>query len=487
MSAVRSFGRRALVVLLVGLLLGPAVAAQAQEPLDEQVRQVAAALRCPVCQNLSVADSPSEMAQEMRAVIREQLGAGRTPEEVRAYFLAKYGDWILLSPRLRGLGILVWIGPFAAAAVGLVVASLAIRRWTRRRRRAPPAAVDLARLERVCREALEEDVAGPADGTPRSPLEAERARLYAALRELDFDHRAGKLSAEDYAEMRQEYGARAVAVVAALEAARSGPARPVAPAAHPEAGSPSVGPSVSATHPRHASRLAAGAAFLLAFGVALGSFLSASLRPRAGDQGSITGDFLTGTGPGGIGPDSAEQMARVEVGPRRDPATAGGMPGPVVALVREYRARLDQNPRDLEALLGMAALNLQRQNVKEAIDYYKRALDVDPDNPEALAHFGLILGRSGHADTALVAFDRALARNPNDPLVLWGKGLTLYEGKQDNAGAIEVWERLLATNPGLAPTDTDEVARLLVEARKKLAAGGGPKPRPSRQSPGDRR
>ncbi len=485
MSAVRSFGRRILVVGLVGLLLGSAVAAQAQEPLDEQVRQVAAQLRCPVCQNLSVADSPSEMAQQMRGVIREQLQAGKTPEEVRAYFLDKYGDWILLSPRPRGLGLLVWIGPFAAAVVGLVVAGLAVRRWSRRRRRAPPAAVDLARLERICREALEEEAGGPADGTPRSPLEAERARLYAALRELDFDHRAGKLSAEDYAEMRQEYGARAVAVVAALEAAAAEPGpqaagspestvRPTAPAAAVES-APASAPVV---RPRRAWRLAAGGVLLLAFGVALGSFLSTSLRPRVGDQGSITGDFLTGTGPGGISPDSAEQMAQVEAGPRRDPAAAG-MPGPIVALVREYRARLDQNPRDLEALLGMAALNLQRQNVKEAIDYYKRALDVDPDNPEALAHFGLILGRAGHADTALVAFDRALARNPNNPLALYAKGSTLYEGKQDYAGAIEVWERLLATNPALAPADADQVARLLVEARKKLAAGGGPEARPS--------
>ncbi len=471
MSAVRSFGRRILVVGLVGLLLGSAVAAQAQEPLDEQVRQVAAQLRCPVCQNLSVADSPSEMAQQMRGVIREQLQAGKTPEEVRAYFLDKYGDWILLSPRPRGLGLLVWIGPFAAAAVGLVVAGLAVRRWSRRRRRAPPAAADLARLERVCREALAEvDLAGPADGTPRSPLEAERAGLYAALRELDFDHRAGKLSAEDYAEMRQEYGARAAAVVAALEAA--------APAAALESPGPPAAPVV---RPRRAWRLAASGVFLLAFGVALGSFLDSSLRPRMGDQGSITGDFLTGTGPGGISPDSAEQMARMEAGPRGGPA-AGGMPGPVVALVREYGARLDRDPRDLEALLGMARLNLQRQDVKAAIDYYKRALEIDPGNPEALAHFGLILVQAGEPDVALTAFDRALTRNPNDPRALWGKGSTLYEAKQDYAGAIEAWERLLATNPDLAPADADQVARLLVEARKKLAAGGAPEPRTSPQS-----
>lgn len=114
----------------VGLLVPAVVDAQAD--LDEQVRRIAAGLRCPVCQNLSVADSPSELAQEMRGVIREQLQAGRSPEEIRAYFLEKYGDWILLSPRPRGLSLLLWIGPFAAAAAGLVVAGMAIRRWARR-------------------------------------------------------------------------------------------------------------------------------------------------------------------------------------------------------------------------------------------------------------------------------------------------------------------------------------------------------------------
>jgi len=440
------------------------------ETLEERVREVARELRCPVCQNLSVADSPSELAQEMRGVIRERLRAGETPDQIKAYFVTKYGDWILLSPRSGGIGWLVWVAPFAGAVAGLLVAGLAIRRWSRRRRDAAPSIADPALLERACREALEREEPPPG-AMPRSPLETERVRLYAALRELEFDYQAGKLSAEDYAEMRRDHGARAAAVLAALESVRPVPA----PAVAPEPSPPSAGASAPVVRRRRAGRFAAGAVFLLVFGVALAVFLSASLRPRMEGMDLLTGDFLTGTGPGGVSPDSGK-MAQTESGLPGDPA-AGAMPGPVLAQIQEYRARLARNPRDIEALFGMAGLNLQRQNPKEAIDYYKRVLDIDPENPEALASIGLILGGAGYVDPALNIFERVLARNPNYPLALWSKASILYEKKQDYAGAIQAWEQLLATS-ALAPEDTDQVASLLIEARKRLAAPAGAAPAP---------
>ncbi len=484
---MRKFRRSVLVIALIGLAPGLAGAARdaqerpaatsnaaagaprpgQDEALEERMREVARELRCPVCQNLSVADSPSELAQEMRGVIRERLRAGQTPEEIKAYFVAKYGDWILLSPRPGGIGWLVWVGPFAGAAAGLLVAGFAIRRWSRRRRDAAPGAADPALLERACREALEKEEPPPG-AMPRSPLETERVQLYAALRELEFDYRAGKLSAEDHAEMRRDLGARAATVLAALKSAPPIPA--------PEPGSSSAGASAPPVRRRRTWRLAAGAVFLLAFGVALAVFLSASLRPRMEGMGSPTGDFLTGTGPGGISPDSAGTMAQMETGRPGDEA-AGAMPGPILAQIQEYRARLAGNPRDVAALLGMAGLNFQRQNLKEAIDYYKRVLDIDPGNSEALASIGLILGGAGYVDPALSAFDRVLAQNPNDPLALWSKGWILYEKKQDYAGAIQAWEKLLATSR-LAPEDMDQVASLLIEARKKLAAPAGAAPAP---------
>ena len=66
--------------------------------LEEQTRLLAAELRCPVCQNLSVADSPSEMAIQMRELILEKLKNGESPEQIRGYFVSRYGEWILLAP-----------------------------------------------------------------------------------------------------------------------------------------------------------------------------------------------------------------------------------------------------------------------------------------------------------------------------------------------------------------------------------------------------
>lgn len=405
----------------------------AQADLEEQIRAVAAQLRCPVCQNLSVADSPSEMAQQMRAVIREQLQAGKTPEEIKAYFLSKYGDWILLSPRPRGLSLLVWLGPFAAAAAGITVALLAVRRWARRSAvRARPVA-DPALLERVRREAAEaREVAAP-DPETLAPLELERARLYAALGELDFDYRAGRLSRTDYGSLREEYEARAAAVLAELDRERLAPPSPVPVAdAAPASGERRVAA-------RRLWRLAVAGVFLLAFGLSVGYFLSQSLRPRMGERDTMTGDFLTGTGPGGIMPGS------------RGPAAS------------------------LEKLLASGRAAYERQDWREAIDAFKQGLALDPANPEAHTFLGLILLAAGHGDDALRPVERALAKDPGYPLALWAKGVVLFEAKQDYAGAIAAWESLMARN--LAPADADQVAQMLTEARKRLAAQAA---RPSR-------
>lgn len=120
---------------------------------EEEVQRIASHLRCPVCQNLSVADSPSEMAKEMRGLIRERLERGETPEEVTAYFVSKYGEWVLLSPRPRGFNLLVWLLPFAAVLGGAVGVWAVVRRWHARAGTAAPARpADPATLERVRRE-----------------------------------------------------------------------------------------------------------------------------------------------------------------------------------------------------------------------------------------------------------------------------------------------------------------------------------------------
>jgi cytochrome c-type biogenesis protein CcmH len=102
---------------------------QEDAELEAQVDQLAAKLRCPTCRALSVQDSPSGMAQEMRVLIREQLKAGKTPAEVEAYFVERYGEWILLKPKASGFNWTVWLLPVVMLAGGLVFVYMTARRW----------------------------------------------------------------------------------------------------------------------------------------------------------------------------------------------------------------------------------------------------------------------------------------------------------------------------------------------------------------------
>jgi cytochrome c-type biogenesis protein CcmH len=126
---------------------------------EEEIHAIATQLRCVVCQNLSVADSPSEMARQMRDLIRERLAAGDRPEQVMAYFVQRYGEWVLLAPPARGLNLLLWLAPFGAVLIGLAVVATLARRWRRR----PPSP-----------ERAAENVVGPAE---RERLAAELERL----------------------------------------------------------------------------------------------------------------------------------------------------------------------------------------------------------------------------------------------------------------------------------------------------------------------
>jgi cytochrome c-type biogenesis protein CcmH len=147
--------RAPLLGLALALVLAAGAAAQARRVAEQQVQDVAAQLRCVVCQNLSVADSPSEMAGQMRAIVRERLEAGEAPEQVVQYFVERYGEWILLSPRRHGFNLLVWVMPAVAVAVGFALVGLVLVRWRRRGAAAGPVVptpVDAAMRDRIRRE-----------------------------------------------------------------------------------------------------------------------------------------------------------------------------------------------------------------------------------------------------------------------------------------------------------------------------------------------
>jgi cytochrome c-type biogenesis protein CcmH len=89
--------------------------------LDQRSAEIAGLLRCPVCQGLSIADSPSEMAINMKGQVRELLSRGYTQEQILKYFELSYGQFVLLKPKFQGVNTLVWILPILALVIGAVI------------------------------------------------------------------------------------------------------------------------------------------------------------------------------------------------------------------------------------------------------------------------------------------------------------------------------------------------------------------------------
>lgn len=119
-------------LLLLAAPLAPRTAAaqdvvvEAEE--DRLVREVGQQLRCAVCQSESVADSNSTLARNMRDIIREKLRAGESPEAIKAYFVSKYGDYILMEPRKTGVNWVLWGFPFITLIVGGILVALRFMR-----------------------------------------------------------------------------------------------------------------------------------------------------------------------------------------------------------------------------------------------------------------------------------------------------------------------------------------------------------------------
>ena len=151
--------RRFALIAAAALAIGISSAATAVEPdemladpaLEARARALSAELRCMVCQNQSLDDSDAPLAKDLRVLLRERLSAGDSEEEVQQFLVARYGDFILLKPRLKPETVLLWATPAAVLLVG-VGAVL----WSRRRTR--PEESPLSGPERVAlRKALSPD------------------------------------------------------------------------------------------------------------------------------------------------------------------------------------------------------------------------------------------------------------------------------------------------------------------------------------------
>ncbi len=128
--------RNAIATFLVLLLCFGASSAFALSPdemltspvLEKRARTISAQVRCMVCQNESIDDSNADLARDLRVLVRERLMAGDTDQQVLDFLVARYGEFVLLKPRLRLSTVVLWGFPIGALLIGALALVVSARR-----------------------------------------------------------------------------------------------------------------------------------------------------------------------------------------------------------------------------------------------------------------------------------------------------------------------------------------------------------------------
>ena len=167
---------------------------------------------------LAVRDGPADARHRARASSKP----ARRTEQIKEFFVSKYGEWVLLKPKTTGFSALLWILPYVVLVCGIIAALWFIRRWTTKK---PPAEVPTSESV-AANQAQREFVTGRFPVCPDIEDETERAQLLRGrghvrdeLNELEFDFQSGKLSEADYAQLQQEIESKGVNVLQQLSVA----------------------------------------------------------------------------------------------------------------------------------------------------------------------------------------------------------------------------------------------------------------------------
>ena len=151
----RFLGTLKIVVIAAALsTAAPALAVQPDEilpnaGLEARARNLSKELRCMVCQNQSIDDSDAPLARDLRVLVRERLVAGDSDTEVLDFLTARYGDFVLLKPRLTAHTALLWLAPFAIVLAGVFAVIAFLRRRRDEAAAAAPAALSPDEQRRI--------------------------------------------------------------------------------------------------------------------------------------------------------------------------------------------------------------------------------------------------------------------------------------------------------------------------------------------------
>ena len=106
----------------------PPAAPPPDSPAELRLKGLAEELRCLVCQNQTIADSNAPLAHDLRGQIREQISQGRDDDQIRAYMVERYGDFVLYRPPFKATTALLWLGPFLFIGLGGAIFVAIVRR-----------------------------------------------------------------------------------------------------------------------------------------------------------------------------------------------------------------------------------------------------------------------------------------------------------------------------------------------------------------------
>ena len=399
MTAVKGSARRKAfplwtvfgLVLVAALILGSGVLSGSTPTPQQRASAIESDLRCPSCEDLSVAQSSAPTAVTVRATVTQMVAAGQTDQQIDRYLVSRYGGSIVLDPPDRGVTLLVWILPVLgglAAVAGISV--VMVRRRT--------------------------IGADPDEGVDQSSLDGETAAdrrrfLDRSLADADAEYLAGDLSDRDYLALRR----RDMARLAALDRS-TGPTGTVRSSGAVAVADPSLPTATSSTDApgdrtegggerpgRRRRWLLVGA--LTTFGAAL--VVAVSL-------------FATNRLPG---------------------QTATGS------------INLNQS-QQIEESLTQAATSQNEGKLDQAAQLYQSVLDAQPNNEVALAQLGWLEFETGQQSdnssvmaNGLAKLDRAVVLNPGDYAVRLYLGTVQLQYDDNAAGAVAQYRRFLADNP----------------------------------------
>jgi cytochrome c-type biogenesis protein CcmH len=384
------------VVLVVALVVGSGVFSSAPPTAAQRAVAIESGLRCPSCEDLSVADSSAPTAVTVRNAVRQMVGEGKTDQQIDDYLVARYGASIVLDPPASGWTLLVWLLPLLG---GAVIVAVVVTLVVRRRRSSD--------LDPV-------DDAGTLDAT----AVAERARfLSQSLADVDAEYLAGDLSDKDYLALRR----RDMTRLAAL-GVRAGDLQTVGatvgtgvmvddqPPAPPPA--PTAAGSTAAPRRRFSVRPRRNTWFLIGAVAAFGAALLLAVTLFASNR--LPGQTATGS---------------ITLSPSQ---------------------RTEEN-------LAQAATYQNEGQLTQAAQLYQAVLAAHPDNEVALAQLGWLEFESGRQEgnrslinDGQTKLNRAVRLDPGDYAVRLYLGTVALQQDGDPTAAVAQYRLFLADGPPAA-------------------------------------